>query len=99
VALFLDENGFETTLQQVSHPIMAAIEPLRVDRVDAMHAAREVSFGRLEQQVVMIPHQHVGVEPPREQLDGLRKHGEKEVTVPVVAKNRPPLVAAAGDMP
>ncbi len=43
---------------------MSAIEVTRVAAVQILHARRQVRFGRLHEEMVMISHEGKGVQPP-----------------------------------
>ena len=47
----------------------------------------------------MVPHQDEGVEPPPEEPDRPAEDGEKRLSVPVVTKDRTPIVSAARHVP
>jgi len=83
VGVSLDDHGPETTLKHVSHPAVGAIEPLGVDAVDLPHAAREVRLGRLDEQVVVVRHQAVGVTDPAAALDDITEDPQERGAVSV----------------
>lgn len=71
VALLLDEDGLESSLEDVARSLVVSIDPLRVDAVEVSHATRQVRIGRFDQQMVVIGHQAVHVAKPSEALYGL----------------------------
>ena len=77
---------------------MAAVECGGVDGIKARHAAREVGLGGLHQQVVVVVHQAVGVEPPALLLNLLAEALQEPPPVLIVEKDRCPRVAARGEM-
>ena len=95
----LHENGVEAALQEMTHARMAPVEALRVDAVQLAHPARERRLGGLEEEMVVVAHQHVGVEAPTVGPDDAREHGEELAPVGVVAEDRAALVAAGRDVP
>ena len=78
---------------------MGAIEGLRVNAVDLPHPARERRFRCLDEEVVVVSHQDVGMKPPAEEGDGSAQDGEKTFPVAVVAKDFPPDIAATSHVP
>ena len=58
----------------------------------------QVALGQFQQQMIMIVHQHIGVQPHHEPLNHFSEQFTKVRPIPVVAINRPPLVAATGDV-
>jgi hypothetical protein len=62
MALSLDEDGLVPPLEQVSAPSVAIVEGLGVDAIQLAHAERDISVGRLDEQMVF--HQTVGMAYP-----------------------------------
>jgi hypothetical protein len=54
----------EPVLKEMADAVVPLIEPLRVNTVDGMQAPRKTLKVRLDNQVVVIPHQAVGVTSP-----------------------------------
>jgi hypothetical protein len=86
-------------LQQVPDPAVTTVEPLRVDAVQMSHASRKCRLRRLDEQVIVVSHQDIGVDPPAECLDHPTQGRQEPLPILVVAKDLPPLVAPAGHMP
>ncbi|MEK9141509.1 MAG: hypothetical protein AAB308_10690 [Nitrospirota bacterium] len=55
--LLSHEQTFEPALQQVSHALMATIEPLGVGAMEPAQAATKIRLGRFKHQVIVIAHQ------------------------------------------
>ena len=98
VALTFHDNTLEPTLQDMADPTMPPIEVLRVPTVQPSHAETERRFGRLEQQMVMIFHQTVGITPPVLLQHFLAEEAEKLLTVGVIKHDRLPRVSSRRDM-
>ena len=54
--LLSHEQTFEPALQQVSHALMATIEPLGVRAKESAEAATQIRLGRFKHQVIVIFH-------------------------------------------
>ena len=93
----LDQDGLEAPL--VPHAPVAAIESLGVDAVELPHSARQRRFERLEQKVVVIAHEHEGVEAPVESVDDSGHVVQKTSPVPVIPEDPSLFVAPARDVP
>jgi hypothetical protein len=57
--LLVHEQTFEPALQQVSHALMATIEPLGVGAMESAEAATKIRLERFNHQVRVISHQIV----------------------------------------
>jgi hypothetical protein len=55
------QDRLESALKQVADPFVPAVKTLSIDPVELAHTDGEIGFGRLDQQMIMIPHQAVGV--------------------------------------
>jgi hypothetical protein len=64
-----------------------------------MHSAREIRSRRLEQQVIVVSHQHIGVELPVESPDRAGQHAEEQLSIIVVTEDELTCVSTAGDVP
>jgi hypothetical protein len=64
VAFLLDEDGFESPLEDVARPLVVPVDPLRVDAIEVAHTSREIRFRRLDHQVIVVGHQAVRVTNP-----------------------------------
>jgi hypothetical protein len=77
VVVFYDPGG-EALAEEVAPALVAAVERLRVDAVEAAHAVGEAPELGLDDQVVVVRHQAEGVDAPVVPLDGLGEQGEEE---------------------
>ena len=87
-----------SSLQQVSRPLMPAVKPNAVTGVEPLHAAAQIRLRRLHQQVKMIIHQNINVQPPLEKLHRLAQQVAEMPAVTIITINRTPFIAAGGDM-
>jgi hypothetical protein len=80
----LDEPCREPLFVHVALPTVAPIEALRIQTVQTVHPRGEPDLRRLDEEVVVRPHQTPGVQSPGEHLRGLREQGEKPLSIEVV---------------
>jgi hypothetical protein len=64
MAILLHQDCLKPSLKEVPYPAMPLIESLRIDTVQLPHAYRKISVGCINEQMVMIVHQAVGVAEP-----------------------------------
>ena len=62
VAIGLDENRFIASSKERAIGMMQAIVALGIETVHMPHAPREVAAGGLDQQMVMVGHEAIGVD-------------------------------------
>jgi hypothetical protein len=51
---------------------MAALKPDAIADIEPLHGAAKIGFLCFDQEVIMVVHQHVRMDPDREALGGLR---------------------------
>jgi len=93
----LDEHGAKSPLQQMTITTVPPVKPHAIACVEPVHHAAEVSFRGFQQQVIMVIHQHVSVNPRAETLSRLAQQFQKMKMVGVVAENSLPLVSPGSD--
>jgi hypothetical protein len=71
VAVVLYDPGGEALAEQMAPALVAAVEGLGVDAVEAAHAVGEAPELGLDDQVVVVRHQAEAVDAPVVALDGL----------------------------
>jgi len=98
VAVFLHDDRVKAPLEQVSVPPVAAVEALRVGHVEAPHTAAEIGVRGLDDEVIVVVHQTVGVAAPALLLDFAPEQVEKPCPVGVVGEDVLLGVAARGDV-
>jgi hypothetical protein len=87
VVLVFDGERREAFAEQVAPALVAAVERLGVDAVQALHAGREPFEIGLDDQVVVVRHQAEGVDPPLVALDHLGEEAEEEAVLVVVLED------------
>ncbi len=99
VPLPLDQNASVASLKQVTDPVVAAVERLRVDAVELTHPACEVGVRGFDQEMVVVGHQDPGVKPPTHCSDDTCQCLDKTSSIGVVDRDVLPGVATTRDVP
>jgi hypothetical protein len=77
---------------------MPFIKSLCINAIQLPHAYRKISIGGINQKVVMIIHQAVGVAKPIVPKGYIFKGTQENLSIPIVGENRFSLVSSACDM-
>ena len=77
---------------------MESVECLGVVLVEITHAIREVRLDRLDEQVIVVAHEAIGMADPVVVFDRGRKLFEENFSVSIVVKNIFFAVTASGDV-
>ena len=98
IAVLVNHDRFESPLVQMPDAAMAAVKYGGVADIKMAHELGEIGLGRGHQQMKVVGHEHVGVK--LDLVIGQRSTQllQEDRSVAVVAVDRPPVVAAAGDM-
>jgi hypothetical protein len=94
----VDDARAEAFLEEVSHAAVAAVEPLRVHPVEAVHAGGELLEQALDHEVEVVVEQAERVEQPAEPVLGVDDAADDSDAVVVVAHDVLPRDAADGDV-
>ena len=78
-----------------AHPVVPPVKPDAVADVEPLHRAAQVGLPRFHQQVIMVVHQHLGMNPQPEPLGQLPQQLQKTRAVGVLPVNGLSLVAAS----
>jgi hypothetical protein len=95
LVLVFDGAAPEPLAEEVTPAAVAAVEALGVAAVQPLEAGRELGDGRLDDEVVVVPHQAEGVQAPVVLGDDESEEPEEVAAVVVVAVDRD-LPGAAG---
>ena len=95
VAIGLDENRFIASSKERAIGMMEAIVALGIEPVHMPHAPREVAAGRVDQQMVMVVHEAIGVDFESKALAGFCQRLQKRPVILVLVKD--PLVPSPTD--
>src|SRR5437879_10044809 len=96
--IILHQHGLEATLKQVAAPTVPPIEPDTVADAKPLHGPAEIGFGCFEQQMIVIVHQDIAVDPEAETLRQLAQQLQEMKPVAVVAVNGLLLIASGRNM-
>src|SRR5689334_15928198 len=77
---------------------MPMVEALGIKSVQAVHASGKIRLRGLYQQMVMIAHEAVSMDPPAKLANCCGKDSEQGLPVGVIAKDRLPGVTAGSDV-
>jgi hypothetical protein len=87
-ALLLDQHRLEPSLE---HRPAATVRPVELDRVrhiEPAHCVAQVGLSRPHQQMIMVVHQHKGVDLQREAFRPLRHRAQKPPPIRVIQEQR-----------
>src|SRR5574341_899526 len=87
MALFLYQYGLVAALKQVSHGSVAPVVELGIDTVELAHSFREVSLRGLNDQVIVVVHQTVGVAKPVEAVNDFAQALQEGFAISIVIEN------------
>ena len=94
----LHRHRLVAALEQMTHPTMAPIEPLRIYPVQLPHPPRQRRLQCHHEKMEVIPHQAVGQHAPAVSLGHLGENLEEPLPIPIVPEYQRPLVPTRNDM-
>ncbi len=86
--LSLHDDRFVAALKKMPPQLVPRIVPNRVGPLHPFHASTQVRLRGFQQKVIVVSHQHVGMDPPPRPLTRLPQRVQKHLTVPVILKDR-----------
>ena len=95
MSLFLDKNGLESSLKHVAAPTILTIDPLSIDSVKLAHTTRQIRVRCLNEQVIMIGHQAMGMTEPPVAFDNFTKNLKESLAITICEEDRTERIAAA----
>jgi hypothetical protein len=98
VGVPLQKDRLVTTLENVADATVYLVDPLRVDAVQLACPLGEIGIQRLNEQVIMVAHQAVGVHQPVEPTTDTPKHIKEGMAVPIAEVNVLFPVTTRGDV-
>jgi hypothetical protein len=98
MTILLHQDSLKSSLKEVTNPTMPLIESLRVDTVQLAHAYRKIPIRCINEQMVMILHQAVGVAEPIVPKANIRKGIQEDLSILIVSKNCLSFVSSARDV-
>ena len=94
MAVFLNEDRLVSALEQMACPLMTFIEKLCIDAVQLPHTQREIAVRRLDQEMIVVVHQAVGMTEPVIPFIDMLERVQKVDAVLVVFENGLLFIAA-----
>src|SRR5687767_8210044 len=82
----------------MTNALVSAIEPDDITYIEPLHGPGEIGGRRLGQQMIMIVHQHVGMQPHLEAVHPVAEQTHEMLAVALIAENGALLVATSGQM-
>ena len=96
--VFFHQNRREAPLKHMPDLLVPEVVGLRVAAIQLPHAEREIRLRRLDQQMIVIVHQTVGMAHPPIAIDNMGQQAQPLQAVPVVSHDVLPGVAPTRDM-
>ena len=96
VPVLLDEAGLVSTLEQMAHPGVPAVEELSVGGLEAGHDPRQRRRRGAEGEVKVVRHQAVGEQAEPEPVAVTGQPLQEVLAVPIAAEDVAALVSASG---
>jgi hypothetical protein len=88
MAVFLDQDGFVPALEQVAGPAMPFVEELGIDAVLLPHADGKIAVRGLNEQMIMIGHETIGVADPVVSFVDVLEGVQEVLAVMIALENR-----------
>jgi hypothetical protein len=98
MTVLLHQDCLKPSLKQVSNPTVSFIESLGIDPVQLSHAYGKISIGGINEEMVMILHQAVGMAEPIVPMGNMLKGVQEHLSVLIVFENCLSLVSSARDV-
>jgi len=97
-SLILDHNGLESALEDRPALVVRPVEPAAVTDIEPTDGMTEVGLGGAHHQVIMVVHDHEGMDLHPESLRHFRQQPQKPPPVRLMEEQRRAPVASAGDV-
>jgi hypothetical protein len=98
MAVFLDKDAFEPSLEKVAVSFVPLVKKLGIDTVQLPHPEGEVAIGCFDQKMIVVGHEAVGVAQPIITLVDVLKDVEEVLAVLVIFEDSFLFVATRGHM-
>jgi len=98
MAVFLYKNGLVAALEKMTRPTVESIEQLRVHAVQLPHAESQIAVRRLDEEMIMVVHEAVGMTDPIVAFVHVLKGVQEPDAVLVAFEDRLPLITARSDV-
>ena len=91
-------HGLTPSLKEMTPLFSRCVDPLRECPLKPLHACHKIGLWRLKQEVIVIAHEKVGVNPPPRLFDGLLQRFEPYPTFPILPEDHLSPIPAAHDV-
>jgi len=89
----IHHHRLEAPVKQMPAPPVSAVKPYAVTPIEPLTRPAQVGLAQLDQEMIVIVHQHEGVQTDLETANQLGQQLAEVLPVPVVSEDRPPLIA------
>src|SRR5712691_2093020 len=96
--LTVNDDRFIAALEKMAEYFVAAIVSLGVSALQPFHPGDQVSLGCLDKQMVMITHEHIGMDAPAGPLAGFLQSFQEAFAILDIGKDRLSPTTACHDM-
>jgi hypothetical protein len=98
MTILLHHNCLKPSLKEMPYPAMPLIESLRIDTIQLTHAYRKISVGCINEQMLMIVHQAIGVAEPIIPKGNIGECIQEHLSVLIISENCLSFVSSARDV-
>jgi phosphopantetheine adenylyltransferase len=98
MALLINKDRLESPLKNMSRTFMVSVKKLGIDTVDLSHAEGEIGIRCLDQQMVVVVHETVGMAEQVVLPDSRTKDGKELLPISIIHIDLSPRITAGGDM-
>ena len=98
IGVFLDKNGLIPALIQMTLPMVAAVVIYGISRIESLHQVLQIRLQGLEEQMIMIGHQHIAVQLCMITVKTVGEDFKKFPAVTIILKDVFPFISPAGYM-
>jgi hypothetical protein len=94
-----DKDGLVSTLKKMAHSFRASVYSLSEDTIQKMHSLRQSPLGGFQQKVIVIAHEHEGMNEPCRPFDNACENVNELTPIGIVSEYTRSGIAAAGNVP
>ena len=98
IGVRLNQDGLESSLEQMASPLPFDVEIHRVGPIDMPHDLRKIARGCSQQQMIMVAHQAPGMHDRSIPYNSRFHLGEKLLPIPLAREDILPFIASRRDM-
>jgi hypothetical protein len=98
MALLINQDRLESPLENMTWTFMVPVKKLGIDPIELTHTEGEVGIRCLNQKVVMVVHETVGMAKPVVLPDSRTKDGKELLSIYIIHADLSPCIPTGGDM-